>query len=234
MGYVDIEYNGILGSSLEVFMRERPAIPAAIENIELVSIPGRDGNLQIRKKTFAQTVIPVSFNYIGHETQWGKRWREAKKWLSQAGGRLKFSDDAAVFYNITHVEISENQKRGNRIGEFTATFYTRDGLSYLVEGENEYSSKEILLNPGIFSKPIYKIFGNGMCTLSVNENFIKANVSGDITIDTERMIAYRNDGKSQNTALLGNYEDIYLQEGENKVTVTDGFECTVIPRWRCL
>ena len=53
-------------------------------------------------------------------------------------------------------------------------------------------------------------------------------------IDTERMIAYRTDGTIQNTAVMGEYEDLYLQEGDNEILATDGFEISIIPNWRVL
>ena len=48
------------------------------------------------------------------------------------------------------------------------------------------------------------------------------------------MIAYRTDGTMQNTSLTGDYEDLYLIEGENKVSITSGFVLKIIPNWRYL
>lgn len=230
---VDIQFNDILGSSFGIYMKNKPAIPAAQEMLQELSVPGRDGNLIIRKKTYESTKIQVNFNYIGKEERWGAIWRNAKCWLSATDKELCFSDDPAVFYKISHVIIGENSKRGNRIGDFSAEFITKDGLSYLQIGKKEHEITE-LFNPGIFSKPIYKITGEGRCTITVNENTVITNISGDIIIDSEKMVAYRSDGTSQNTAISGDYEDLYLKPGENLVTVTDGFTCKIIPNWRCL
>ena len=61
---------------------------------------------------------------------------------------------------------------------------------------------------------------------------MRANVGQNITIDTERMIAYRTDGAMQNTAVSGDYEDLYLLEGANQIVITSGFGLKVIPNWR--
>ena len=45
---------------------------------------------------------------------------------------------------------------------------------------------------------------------------------------------HRSDGTLNNTAVTGNYEDLVLIEGDNKVTITDGFDLKVIPYWRYL
>lgn len=231
---IDIQFNNIMGSSLGIYMKVKPSIPAAIESVQEISVPGRNGTMLVRKGTYEATSILVEFNYIGPESEWGKRWREAKKWLSAVDAELIFSDDPAVYFRISHVIVSENTKQGNRIGVFSATFVTKDGLSYLEEGKLEYDFSDKFYNPGIISQPLYKLTGEGLCTLTVNDATVKANVSGDITIDTEKMIAYRSDGTQHNTAVSGDYEDLYLQEGENVIAVTDGFECKVVPRWRCL
>lgn len=231
---VDISFNNILGSSFGIYMKTRPSIPAAKEKVDRIEVPGRDGELLVRKGVYESTEITCEFNYIGPENLWARKWREAKRWLSVGNAELKFSDDPEVFYIISCAEVHEITKRGNRIGDFKATFITKDGLSYLMHGKREYDISEYLFNHGITSNPLYRITGNGLCTLMVNGRSVTANVSGDIIIDTEKMISYRSDGKSQNTALSGDYEDIYLQEGENIVSVTDGFTCKVVPRWRCL
>lgn len=234
MEYIDIEYNGMLGSSLGVYATKYPSIPAAEEDIEEKSIPGRSGKLHIRKQCFKETVIPIEFNYIGKEELWNERWRKAKEWLSAVNAELSFGDDPNFYYRISKVTIGSNERVSRRVGKFVASFTTTDGLTYFESGNLATDYAELLENPGIFSQPIYIITGEGMCTLTVNGKSITANVAQNLTIDTERMISYREDGTLQNTAISGNYEDLYLQEGKNIITVTDGFECKVIPRWRCL
>lgn len=234
MSYIDIEFNGILGSNIGVFATKYPSIPPAIEKVEQIEIPGRSGKLQIKKRNFEETEIPIEFNYIGKEEMWNERWRMVKQWLSERDTELKFGDNGEFFYRISRVQLGVNERVTKRIGRFSATFVTKDGLSYYQSGKRPINVSEAIHNPGIFSQPIYKITGEGMCVLTVNEKIMTANVSGNLTIDTERMIAYREDGILRNTAISGNYEDVYLQEGKNIISITEGFECKVIPRWRCL
>ena len=79
----------------------------------------------------------------------------------------------------------------------------------------------------------YKIAAEGMCTLKINGKTMTANVGQNLTIDTDRMIAYREDGTLNNTKVSGNYEDMYLQPGNNKIEFYGG-NLKVIPNWRCL
>lgn len=88
-------------------------------------------------------------------------------------------------------------------------------------------------NPYIECHPTYKIAAEGMCTLKINGKTMTANVGQNLTIDTDRMIAYREDGTLNNTKVSGNYEDMYLQPGNNKIEFYGG-NLKVIPNWRCL
>lgn len=231
--YQDIEYGGIRGSSMKIYARERPAIPAARIRREQIIIPGRDGVVYQSDGTFEPTEIEIPFNYIGKESEWADRWRVAQRWLAKENAKLRFSDDDGYFFWIDHVELDENERTTRRIGNFTATFTTRDGLYYLNSGLRERSKEEIQWNPYETSHPLYKITGEGMCTLEVNGNRMTANVGQNLTIDTDRMVAYRQDGTLQNTAVTGKYEDLYLTAGEIDIGISTGFDLKIIPNWRC-
>ena len=69
--------------------------------------------------------------------------------------------------------------------------------------------------------------------LTVNGKTMTADVGQNITIDTDRELAYRKD-KLSNTAVSGKYDDLYLQAGENEITITEGCDLNIIPNWRCL
>lgn len=229
----DIEFNGILGSTLQIFARDLIKAPAAEPNLEEVKVAGRDGTIYRADGTYKSKTIQVAMNYIGPEERWNDRWRLAKQWLSARNTILKLSDDGAYFYKITHVSLDSNERTTARVGNFTAKFVTLDGLQYLVNGQTEYPSKDVEWNPYIECHPVYKIEADGMCTLSVNGNVMTANVAENLTIDTDRMIAYRLDGTLNNTKISGNYEDLYLKPGENKIEFTGG-TLSVVPNWRCL
>lgn len=77
------------------------------------------------------------------------------------------------------------------------------------------------------------ISGEGQCVLNVNGNKMTVNTSGTIYIDTDRCVAYRENGDLQNVQVSGDFESLYLMEGSNSITVSDNFKCEVIPNWRC-
>lgn len=234
MNYSDIEFNSMLGSSIKVYPTKYPNIPAAAEKISEVDIPGRDGVLKTRTGKYESTQIPIEFNYIGKEELWNERWRKVKQWLSATDAELSIADDSEFYYRISRVILDTNERVSRRIGKFTATFVTKDGLSYYKSGKSKMSIEDVKCNPGITSQPIYIITGEGFCELTVNGKTMKVNVSENIVINTELMVSYHTDNTSQNTAVNGDYEELYLHEGNNEISITDGFECKIIPNWRCL
>ena len=86
----------------------------------------------------------------------------------------------------------------------------------------------------IFVDSTLKITGTGACTLTVNGKTMQATVNQDLTINTDRMISYNSQGASQNTLVTGDYEDLYLQPGDNTISITNRFTLQIIPEWRCL
>lgn len=234
MKYIDIKYANINASDFKIFATKYPAIPAPREKVNEIAVPGRNGMLRTRMGKYEETLIPIEFNYIGGESDWNAIWRKAKIWLTNRNEKLILADDSEYFYKISHVNLSQNERVTRRIGKFPATFVSVDGLSYFCTGAEEMSISKAKSNPGITCEPIYKLIGEGECRLIVNGVTIKANVAQNLTIDTERMLAYREDGTIMNTSISGDYEDLYLQPGENSISVTSGFKCTVIPNWRCL
>lgn len=231
---IDIFYNGMRGSAIGVYVSTLPDIPLPEEMMEEVTIPGRSGTLKRFTKCFKSTEIPVELNFIANEETWHEKRRQITSWLSGKNQTLSFNDDAAYFYNISHVKLGTLSRESLRVGKLTATFVTIDGLSYLKQGLLEQECKDVQYNPGIWCQPIYKITGEGVCNLTVNGKTMRANVAQNLTIDTGRMITYREDGTLMNTSVTGEYEDLYLEAGENNIEVTNGFACKITPNWRCL
>ena len=88
-------------------------------------------------------------------------------------------------------------------------------------------------NDYLISKPIYRIVGDGYITIKINNKVIKANVGQELIIDTDKGLCYR-EGIVNNVALEGKYEDMYLLEGENTLSWSEGFNVYVTTNWRCL
>lgn len=231
MGYSAL-FKGRRCEDYGIYIMTRPNISSPLRDMELLKIPGKSGILIRDNKRYEPIEIKVDFNFIASENTWNEKFRKAKRWLS-GSGELELSDDIDFFYKVYSAEIVDSERVMKRIGRFGAKF-TCDPFMYLKNGKREYDMSDVLYNPYDVSHPVYKITGEGVCKLSVNGQEMRANVGQNLIIDTERMIAYRTDGTMQNTSVAGDYEDLYLQEGDNQITSTSGFNLKIIPNWRSL
>lgn len=229
----DITYNGKTAKSLGINITKRPDVPSPNKKIKSIDIPGRDGKLIEFNGEYEDIDIKVDMNFVSSPDEIGERFRNLKKWILGNNGKLSFSDDTSIFYKVKYAEVG-NLKREAREGASVLVTFTCDPYTYFANGEVAQVLKNTLNNPYETSHPIYKIVGEGMCTLTVNGKTVKANVGQNLTIDTERMLAYRQDGTLMNTSLSGDYENLYLKPGDNKISVSSNFVTTIIPNWRCL
>lgn len=225
-----VSFRGTNCLEYELLPVRRPDIPAPELRITETEIPGRDGVLTESDGDYAPITISIEFNFMRSPDAWASTFRAAKKWL-QGSGKLELSDDQDYFYRVYYCKIDDCERTSRKIGKFTVEFHCQPYM-YQKDGEMEVENPTSLYNFGAVSRPIYKITGEGMCTLTVNEKSMTANIGQNITIDTDAMLAYRKDGTLQNTSVTGDYEDLYLQPGDNDISITEGFTLSVIPNWR--
>lgn len=226
----DISFHGVTGRSVGVIPVRRPSVPAPEPRITETQIPGRDGAMIENEGIYELLEIPIEFNFLGPENQWMPVFGRAKKWLS-GGGWLILDDFQTNMYKVLYTRISDTERTSRKLGKFTAEFVC-DPYSYLVEGQKEKGIADAAYNEYAISHPIYKISGSGSCILTVNEKEMKATVNNNLTIDTDRMVAYNADGVNQSMMISGDYENLYLLPGGNSIEITKGFTATMIPNWR--
>lgn len=223
-------------SNLEIgiHVKERPKIPAPEFRYEEIEIPGRSGILIQESGLVDDLKIEVVFNFAAKPDLWMEQFREAKKWLlAREDDQLILSDDLEMFYKVKHTSVDTAERYVKTLGEFSATFLC-EGFQYRRDGQHEHTIEEVKYNPYYLSQPVYKIRGNGTCELKVNGKSMITEVQGNLTIDTERMLAYNESGVLKNTMVTGNYEDFLLMEMENTISCSMGFDLSIIPNWRCL
>ena len=225
-------FNNRNNVTLGVEVATRPSIPAPQLRGEFVQIAGRDGSLFETDGSYENIEFPILLNYFRPPNEWGNTYRQVKAWL-RGGGILRFSDDSDVFLKVKYCGVSEFERKTRYGANIEATFIC-DPYTYHDSGTAEMTPNEARFNPYDLAKPIYKITGNGNATLTVNGNRMTALVGGNLTIDTDLMLSYRNNGQDESTTVDGDYEDLYLLPGENTISITSGFTLKVIPNYRSL
>ena len=229
----DIEYAGSTGKEKGIIVTRRPDIPSPVEIVESYRVPGRDGELIAHTGTYEDIEIEISFGFRSPKDQWAERFRQCRKWLLAPGeNRLQFSDDPDFFRLVKYIEMDEAERSLKKYGEFSVIF-TCSPYQFAYEGELEVPAADLYNNYDL-SRPIFYIQGEGVCRIAVNGKEVSINVGQNATIDTDLMIAYRNDKTIVNADTSGDYDWLWLRPGLNTITATAGFLVTLKPRWRSL
>lgn len=229
----DIEYAGSTGKDKGIIVTRRPDIPSPVEIVESYRVPGRDGELIAHTGTYEDIEIEISFGFRSPKDQWAERFRQCRKWLLAPGeNRLQFSDDPDFFRLVKYIEMDEAERSLKKYGEFSVIF-TCSPYQFAYEGELEVPAADLYNNYDL-SKPIFYIEGEGVCRIGVNGKEVSVNAGQNATIDTDLMIAYRNDKTIVNADTTGDYDWLWLKPGLNTITTTAGFQVTLKPRWRSL
>lgn len=229
----NISFKGSTNEAHGLKIAKRPTVPAPQRRTSLITVPGRDGALLETDGAFEPIQIDIAMNYTGAETSLGDKFRAAKSWL-RGSGLLTFSDDPTVFYKVIEMRITAHDRRARTGADLTASAIC-DPYTYILSGLTATTAKGTVANNYDTSKPIYTITGNGNATLTINGHALAANVGGNLTIDTDLMMAYRADGTLQNSQTSGaSYEELWLVPGNNTIALTSGFSLSYIPNWRVL
>lgn len=211
------------------FLYDLPEIKSANEKYTQTNIPGRVGSLVTSNGSVQNIEIKCTLSIVNK--RFLSTLRNLKEWLL-GHGKLSFTETPDSYYEVLWVDHGDIARQVRKYGQFTVTFICIP-YEFEITGKESYTlpSSGILNNSFQESMPVYKITGEGMCTLSVNGNEMTANVGQNLTIDTRRMSAYRTDGTVMNTSVTGDYDKLHLLHGSNEISVSSGFQLEVIPYW---
>lgn len=221
----DIQYNGGTGKSCGVLLYDYPVIEQAKRNYDVYSVPGRNGELISADEYLSNVTIKCTFSVISKTFM--QHIRKIKQWLSGTG-KLILSDTPETFWEVLKVEYDSVEREMRRYGRFTVNFVCYP-YEFRIDGQRAVGA--LKFNPCDLCMPLYSITGEGNCSLTVNGYTMSADVGQNLTIDTRRQIAYREDGGLMNTAVRGDYEKLWIPNGDCKVSITSGFKLQITPRW---
>lgn len=227
-------FNGMVDEDIGIKAVKRPSIPAPVRKYREIAIEGRNGKLYEDLGTYDDIEIAVQYNFISQD--YHGTMRLVKNWISKIkDNKLKFSDDLDYFLRVNKASIDTPERIWKIAGRFIVKFNCKP-FHFLESGTITIplTSDMKLFNDGEVAYPMYKIKGEGMCDLVVNNKSVRVNVGQEIFIDTERQLCLKSDGSTLNSSLQGSYEDLYLQEGNNILSVSNGFTAEITPFWRCL
>lgn len=221
----DIEYNGETGKSQGVILAGFPVFEEMKGTYDEYPIPGRVGSLI--NHSGRRNNIRVNCELLAISDDVHLLFRRMKKWFGKAG-KLRFTDNTDAYYEVLAIASLGSEREFRRCGRIRVQFVIFP-YEFLNSGNEEYNS--ITYNPYCVCMPTYIVEGSGTCVITANGRTFTANVPGKLTIDSRRMISYKSDGSSGNTLVNGNYEDLWIEEGDVNLSCTSGFTLKIVPKW---
>ena len=228
MGY--LSYNGVSSASLGLIVAEKPDYPAPEREENIISIPGRNGDLHISTGAYKNIKISYQCWFRGGPTE----AHAIKSWLLGGSGYCKLSDSYdSDHYRKAHFagpqDISNALGRGE-YGELTISFDCRPEM-FDVSGDTavEFTATGTLTNPEAFpSRPLIRVYGTG--SIAVNGYTCTIRTNADYTdIDCETMQAYK--GTENLNANVSIMDFPMLGAGVNNVVLDGITKAEITPRW---
>ena len=202
-----IEFNGHPEDHFGVFLYDLPSLSLGAQNYETYTVAGRRGELIGQNDSIGNANLKCTFSILSK--YFLPDVLKIKAWLSGTG-KLRTSDHTDCYYNVLKITYGDIERDLRAYGRFTVTFICEP---YLFRRDGDISVAALTFNPYDKCRPVYEITGNGTCTLTVNGKSVSATIGQNLTIDTNRMLSFREDGAIMNTSLSGEYEDLWIPHG---------------------
>ncbi|MBC2100639.1 phage tail domain-containing protein [Listeria booriae] len=215
------------------------SFPIPERDVQRIEAPGISGDNFVDQGRFKNITMDYPVNiYAYNDLTIAQICGELSKWLRGRQGYSKLFDTVDErYYRYAQCFATPDVKDVNtRFGNNSISFDCKP-YKYAITGSQTFvvSQNGRLQNVEIFpSLPVITIYGNGDINFFVNNyKVVLKGIQGQITIDSERQIAYKPG------TLLNNKVNTYpfpqLDVGENRFTWTGNVtKVEVTPNWRTI
>lgn len=215
----EIYFNNNSNLDFNLRLTEFPKIPRCNEEIEKVNVEGRSGDLIIKKGTYSDREISLSFSINSEDIY--SDFDLIEEWLTDIDdNRLIIKDDFKIFL-VKNVTIGDFTQELEELGSFDVKFLC-DPFRYDMESiitEITSSGYSFYYGGNIPSEPLIKVYGNGNIQLIINGETMQINnVNSYVEIDSKLMQVRNQDGTSKDFDTLGDFP--MFIKGDNTISYT--------------
>jgi phage-related protein len=232
MGINYFKYAGRMSTDFGVWISGEATYQSPEKDIEIVTVPGRNGSLSFDNNRFQNINIPYDAYIID---DFEKNFDAFKAFLGSVKGYARLSDTyhpdfyrMARFYSAIEPEMTQL----NRHGKFTINFDC-DPRRFLKSGEKKRDlvASIALKNPTSFDAlPMMRVYGTGTVTIgSIAVTINEADVYTDIDCDTQD--AYKGNVNCNNKITLTAGKFPVLKPGINNIYLSGVSKVELTPRW---
>lgn len=230
-------FNGISSESMGIRIQSKNVYSAPKYDVNLTSIPGRDGDLISPNGRFANVNISYTcFLPAKSIEELSDKITKVKNWLYTEPDRyhdLKDSYDAKFVRKALFNSKLDISDECMKIGLFTVSFSCKP-LRFLISGleKQTYSGAVVLTNEFNFTaKPYIKVNGRGTGTLVINNKVWNFETLNGYTECDSELMNYYHDTTLKNDKVTGDRFPMF-EPGENHIEFSGGItSIEIIPRW---
>lgn len=233
-----ILYNGKSSTDFGIHVALIPGYDIPEQDFEVVSVPGRNGDLHIPKNSYRNVSRRYELSFGSYDDTFYDMIGKVVEWLTSSNGysRLEDSYDSNYFRLGVVREAISIENILDHAGKTEISFDCKP-QKFLKSGENTiYLSRpgEVINPTTHHSLPLIKVYGSGNGKITVNN--IPVDITGIkeyIVIDCDLKDAYKLTENLNNSIKLDpNVGFPKFNPGRNNVGFSGGITSVeVIPRW---
>lgn len=221
-------FDGVSSETYNAYIAESNMFDASAEDVESITIPGRNGAYHIPKNRFnvfdASVVI-----YFPSDMQTNvddlRNFLLSRKKSCTYSENLRPNEFRLARFKSAFILASSSKESASMTLNFEC-----QPERYLLSGQSttQFTANGTITNPTLFdAKPLIRIYGTG--TLTVGDYTVTVNtVDSYVDIDFNTLNAYKGDVNCNGNVSFG---ELVLVPGANAITLSGITKAIITPRW---
>lgn len=228
-------FNGVSSTTHGLRVTSDYVINSTGNDVETVSVPGRDGDLLISKNRLKSVTIELPCTVLSSRKLTDAE-SDISNWLNVDGYKdLTLSWDPDFIYRSAFIETFEIASLMRQFGKVKLNFLTYPIKFYKQGRTTQTLSNGATVNGlgNVNAKPIITLVGSGDCTLTINGRKTKLRaVQNTITLDMQaRQVFSGNLPAWDKVVRAPQYQMPYLDAGRNLISWDGDFTVKMAPYW---
>lgn len=228
-------FNGVSSTTHGLRVTSDYVINSTGNDVETVSVPGRDGDLLISKNRLKSVTIELPCTVLSSRKLTDAE-SDISNWLNVDGYKdLTLSWDPDFIYRSAFIETFEIASLMRQFGKVKLNFLTYPVKFYKQGRTTQTLSNGATVNGlgNVKANPVITLVGSGDCTLTINGRKTKLRaVQNTITLDMQaRQVFSGNLPAWDKVVRAPQYQMPYLDAGRNLISWDGDFSVKMAPYW---
>ena len=228
-------FNGVSSTTHGLRVTSDYVINSTGNDVETVSVPGRDGDLLISKNRLKSVTIELPCTVLSSRKLTDAE-SDISNWLNVDGYKdLTLSWDPDFIYRSAFIETFEIASLMRQFGKVKLNFLTYPVKFYKQGRTTQTLSNGATVNGlgNVKANPVITLVGSGDCTLTINGRKTKLRaVQNTITLDMQARQAFSGNLPAWDKVVRApQYQMPYLDAGRNLISWDGDFTVKMAPYW---